>query len=173
MAGSPVIVAGIDPGSRVTGFCALEVKGATMKVLRLEALRIIGRTKADKLAALEAGLSGALVHTRPSIVAVEAGYVGGWAPGRTASALMVAEFRGVALLIARSITPNVEEVSVGSARKAIGVKGGHRDQAKLAVLRAVCWMLRLAHAPREDAADAAALAIWAANRVALLHAVPF
>lgn len=157
------VVAGIDPGTRRAGFCALRAIGQDLELLVMESFRVFGATAEERLFNLDTRLTARLESFRPGLVAVEGGYVG----SNPSTSLAVGEARGVAIAAAWRSGAVVKRVSPREARAAIGIGGRQeaRARVKQQVLLAVTRLLRPASAPDEDAADAAPLAVWAANRL--------
>lgn len=157
------VVAGIDPGTARAGFCALKVDGQDLELLVIESFKIFGATLEERLFNLDLRLTARLEGFRPGLVAVENGYVGrnpntSLTIGMARGAAVAAVYRSGA--IARLVQPR-------EARAAIGISGKQlqRVEVKQQVLLAVSRILKPASAPDEDAADAAPLAVWAANRL--------
>ena len=160
-----LVVAGIDPGTRRAGYCALQVSGQDLKVLRMTSFPVRGATIAERLDCLGAKLAEHLEQYEPLVmVGVENGYVG----RNPRTSLVTGLARGVAVFVASSTTQaEVELVDPSEARSACGVArfGIQRKAVKQEVLLAITRLLRPKKAPDEDAADAAACAVWAASRV--------
>ena len=163
--------AGIDVGTRRAAYCSLSARGQNFDLWHMKSFAVKGDDILDRIENLAMQLIELLEEDRPAIVAVEDGYVG--RNPRTSLTLGMA--RGVAAFTAKSSTnAEVHLVDPGEARKAIGVArfGQGRAAAKSAVIVAVSRILCLtASAPDEDEADAAALAVWAANRLWQLNAI--
>lgn len=169
------IVAGIDPGSNATGYCSLKVQGMKYTLLHpMETLQLRGRNRIDRLRDLGERLTVLLERDRPSYVAVEAGSVHSDTK-YAVSALITAQARGICLYVASRVAGVVDEVPVQSARAALGVAGWGqgREAGKSKVMYVICALLQPEYAPNIDAAEAAALAVWEANRVASRATVPF
>jgi crossover junction endodeoxyribonuclease RuvC len=158
------IVAGFDVGTRRAGYCSLDVRGQDLKVRTIESWTVRGATIEDRIEDMAAKFSERLEADDPAWIAVEDGYVG----RNPRTSLTIGMARGVALFVARTTTSaQVSLVDPSEARRACGVThfDQRRGEAKAQVLVMVCRILGLVKAPDEDAADAAALAIWAAGRV--------
>lgn len=156
------IVAGVDPGTRRAGFCALKVDGQDLELLALESFRIYGASIEERLFSLDTRLTAFLNGFRPGLVAVENGYVG----RNPQTSLTVGAARGTAVTAAFRAGAIARFVQPAEARKAVGANSNaQRHEAKQRVRIAVAQILRPRSAPDEDAADAGALAIWAANRL--------
>src|SRR5512134_665231 len=90
-------ILGIDPGSNVTGFGIVERRGGHVWHVAHGTLRAPrGASLAERLAAIQAGLSRAIEEHRPEVAVVERVFA-----GRSArSALVLGHARGVALATA-------------------------------------------------------------------------
>lgn len=156
------VVAGVDVGTRRAAYCILHARGQDLHLDNLSSFAVRGDTMPDKLASLWTQLDAALRVYRPTLIAVEDGYVG----RNPRTSLVIGMARGVALLVAQKYGKAVL-VDPSEARKACGVTRFDqcRGAAKAQVLVMVCRILKLATAPDEDAADAAAVAVWAAGRL--------
>jgi len=170
------IILGIDPSSTLTGFCVLDMDAAKIsstepfaKVLLLSEVRISGRDRHDKIEMLGDRVEDVINEFGAKFVAIEAGYVG----QNPAVALLLGEIRGACVYAARRHTPDVYQGSPREIRCAIGIKGKQkkRELGKFDVLNQVIRLLRLTTCPKENAADAAATAIWGGLKVS--EPVPF
>lgn len=157
------VVAGIDPGTRRAGFCALRVNGQDLELLVIESFKILGQSIEERLFNLDLRLTARLEGFRPGLVAVENGYVG----RNPNTSLTIGMARGAAITAAYRAGAIARTVSPREARAAVGISGKQlqRAEVKQQVLLAVTRLLRPVSAPDEDAADAAPLAVWAANRL--------
>lgn len=157
--------AGIDVGTRRAAYCSLSPRGQNFDIWKMESFAVRGADLLERIESLGTQLGELLEEDDPAIVAVEDGYVG----RNPRTSLTIGMARGVAAFMAKSATSAaVHLVDPGEARKAIGVArfGQGRGAAKAAVVVAVSRILCLTtSAPDEDEADAAALAVWAANRL--------
>lgn len=162
------VVVGLDPGSHVLGACALRVRREALEVLRLDGIKVRGLELQERFENLANRVEEFLTLTRPAIVAIEEtrccirGIQG---------ALVVAGCRALCVVAARRSGATALLVDPSVVRAAIGIAGRlKRDEVKARVVVAVTTLLRLRSAPSADAADAAAVAIWASCRVG--RAVP-
>jgi crossover junction endodeoxyribonuclease RuvC len=160
------VVLGIDPGTASTGFGVVRSGGG-----RLEALSggVISTDASEplerRLAAISGSLEGLIAEHAPDAVAIEDIFFG----RNVRTAFSVGQARGAVLAAAgaREIpcfgyTPQAVKLAVC----------GHGGAAKDQVQRMVAALLALEHPPESDhAADALALAICHANRVAIADAV--
>lgn len=151
-------ILGIDPGSNVTGFGIVERSGGRIRHVAHGTLRAPrGACLAERLAAIQAGLSRAIEEHRPEIAVVERVFA-----GRSArSALVLGHARGVALATAATAGLAVCEYTAPEIKLAVvGSGAAEKRQVQAMVER----LLALDAAPALDAADALAAALCHAHR---------
>jgi len=162
------IVAGVDPGRAVLGFCAIDTAARVLRVVALCSLRICGRTHEDLIENAGLKLEAQLRETGPSFVAIEDGYVGR-DPRR---ALELGDCRGALIYVAKRYGAVVHRAQPSAARQIIGLRGRlEREVVNQEVIVRVQRRLNLPYAPKEDAANAAVMALWGAAQVGV--PVPF
>ena len=154
-----MIVLGIDPGVANTGYGIVAHDRGRLFALDGGVV--------ETPAGLDAGARLAEIHRRvgelmdgykPDAVAVEDLYFG----ANARSAFAVGQARGVVLLAAAQRDLPVREATPSEVKSAV-CGDGRADKA--AVARMVALVLGMAELPTpDDAADALAIAIWAANR---------
>jgi crossover junction endodeoxyribonuclease RuvC len=154
-----LIILGIDPGSRHTGFGLIECAGGPPRFLssgRISAPASVPiperlRRLADELAAL-------IERERPALAAVEKPFHG----VNARSAIVLAEARGALLLTLARAGIAIEEYAPAEVKSAVA-GNGHADKQQVA--RMVRLELALAaQVLSADASDALALALCAAVR---------
>lgn len=150
-------IAAIDPGTRVVGYCVLEWRKRRLRVVDLGAVRPKSRPAHRRLAEIQAALERLFARHRPEHVAVERAFVG----RNAASALRLAEGRGVALAAAARAGAEVFEYAASETKRAVTSNG---RAVKSDVQRSIQLLLGLTAPPAPDAADAAALALCHAAR---------
>ncbi len=173
----PVIVLGIDPGSRRCGFGVVARQGSRLRVLESGVLVPGERPMAERLGLILAGLEQVVARARPDEVAVEQVFSG----ASPRSALVLGQARGVALAVAaRAGLPVAEyapsavklaftgsgragkEQMVRTAQALLGVTARLSDEAD-AIALAVCHLAR--HPAALPAAAARATAARALSRL--------
>jgi crossover junction endodeoxyribonuclease RuvC len=92
----PVVVLGIDPGSRRCGYGVVARDGARIRVVESGVLVPGALPVAGRLAAILAGLGEVIARARPAEVSIERAFTG----VSPRSALVLGEARGVALAVA-------------------------------------------------------------------------
>jgi crossover junction endodeoxyribonuclease RuvC len=152
-----VIVLGVDPGTRATGYGLVERAAAGTRALRLVECGVVrpgsGAALAERLAVIYEELSGIISRHRPDALAVEDVFV-----ARNArSALVLGHARGVVLLAATRAGLPVSEYAPRAVKSAVtGTGAATKHQVALMVAR----MLRLKCPPAPaDAADGVAVAL--------------
>ena len=153
-----MIVLGIDPGTAALGWGVIDRTGGSLRLLDvgcLETSADLGLP--DRLLAIHRFLVELIARHDPAIVAVERLFF-----SRNAqTAFAVGQARGVVLLAAAESGRIVREATPNEVKQAV-TGSGRADKTQVGKMVAVC--LGLAEAPRpDDAADALAVAIWAAN----------
>ncbi|UCF37369.1 MAG: crossover junction endodeoxyribonuclease RuvC [Acidobacteriota bacterium] len=153
-----MIVMGVDPGSRVTGWGVISLEGNRVQCVDFGAVRTIrgGRQTppiADRLKTIYEEIDAVLVKHRPEVVAVE----GVFYAVNIKSALTLGHVRGVILFAAAFRSIPIVEFSPLEVKKAVvGVGRADKGQVQMMVQR----LLNLRQLPEpHDASDALALAL--------------
>jgi crossover junction endodeoxyribonuclease RuvC len=153
-----VIVLGIDPGTAALGWGIIDRTGGTLRLVDagcLETSPELGLP--DRLLAIHRFLGDLIARHDPAIVAVERLFF-----SRNAqTAFAVGQARGVVLLAAAETGRVVREATPNEVKMAV-TGSGSADKEQVGKMVAVCLGLREVPRP-DDAADALAVAIWAAN----------
>lgn len=152
-----MIVLGIDPGSRHFGWGLVERLGTRVRHLAHGVIDTDTKAPfAERLCTIEEGLVEVLAEVEPDSAAVEAMFF-----GRDASAAAkLGHARGVALLVLARAGLTIAEYEPSRVKRAI-VGNGRADKRQVTMV--VTNILRLESPPREDAADALAIAMVHAN----------
>jgi crossover junction endodeoxyribonuclease RuvC len=153
-----VIVLGIDPGTAALGYGIVESTGSRLRAIDHGVFETSpDLPMPDRLLAAYRFVSSLMAAHRPEVVAVERLFF-----SRNAqTALGVGQARGVVLLAAAEAGALVLEATPNEVKSAIA---GYGAADKEQVQRMVQVVLGLAAPPRpDDAADALAIAVWAAN----------
>jgi crossover junction endodeoxyribonuclease RuvC len=153
-----VIILGIDPGTAALGYGIVESTGGRLREVDHGVLE----TSADvampeRLLAAHDRVASLLAAHRPDVIAVERLFF-----SRNAqTAFGVGQARGVVLLAAAESGVPVLEATPNEVKSAIA---GYGAADKQQVQRMVQVVLGMESPPRgDDAADALAIAVWAAN----------
>ncbi len=153
-----MIVLGIDPGTAALGWGIVERTGARLRMIDAGCLN----TSADqpmplRLLAAHALLDELIALHHPDVVAVERVFFS----KNAQTAFAVGQARGVVLLAAAQAEVPVIEATPNEVKTAVTGYGA-ADKEQVARMVAVCLALDAPPTP-DDAADALAVAIWAAN----------
>lgn len=149
-------IAGVDPGSRITGYGIVDFRGDRFVHVANGCLRIRGDDLGDRLGQIFDGLGAVLSEHGPAEMAVERVFV----HRNPDSALKLGQARGAALLAGVTREIPVFEYMPNQIKQAITGRG---HAAKEQIQHMVRVLLGLAQAPQSDAADALAIAICHGN----------
>jgi crossover junction endodeoxyribonuclease RuvC len=158
-----VIVLGVDPGTAAVGYGVVESVGSVLHEIAHGCLTTSPElTLPERLLRIHDGVDALIERHAPDVVAVERIYF----QQNAQTALAVGHARGVILLVAARHGLPVVEATPNEVKQAVT---GHGAADKHQVQRMVRTILGLESDPRpDDAADALAVAIWAAH--AAVHA---
>jgi crossover junction endodeoxyribonuclease RuvC len=157
-----MIIFGIDPGTRITGYGVIETNGPKVSALDYGCIRPPPNLiLAQRYRIIFEGLETLLDRHRPDAVAVELQFV----LKNVQSAIKLGMARAMALLAAaRREIPIFEYAPTKAKRAAVG----EGQASKLQVQRMIQTILRLPALPEpEDAADALALALCHAGSLCM------
>lgn len=151
-----MIILGIDPGSRTTGYGVINVVGAKNEYIASGCIRIKGDELPDRLNQVFDGVNEVIRQFCPQEMAIEQVFM-----ARNAdSALKLGQARGVAIVAATQQGLPVFEYSARSVKQAVVGKGA---ADKVQVQHMVSHILKLPGLPQADAADALAIALCHAH----------
>jgi crossover junction endodeoxyribonuclease RuvC len=159
-----VIVLGIDPGTAALGYGIVESTGSRLRAVDHGVLSTSPDLGLPERLQSVHGLVASLLATHaPALVAVERLFF-----SRNAqTAFAVGQARGVVLLAAAQAGVTVVEATPNEVKSAVA---GYGAADKEQVQRMVQVVLGMAEPPRpDDAADALAIAVWAANSAGSGH----
>ncbi|QLH37617.1 MAG: crossover junction endodeoxyribonuclease RuvC [Parachlamydiaceae bacterium] len=153
-----VIIIGLDPGTRITGFGIIKVSGNQYQALDYGCIRPPSKDLlTDRYLIIYNALEEIIEKYKPDALVIETQYV----KENIQSAIKLGMVRGIAIIVAKSAGIPVFEYAPTKAKLAV-VGRGHASKAQ--VQRMVQVLLRLSQLPEpEDAADALALAICHAH----------
>lgn len=151
-----VVILGIDPGSRVTGYGVISMARHKTTHLASGCVEVGTLDFADRLCAIFEALTEIILQHEPREAAVEKVFM-----SRNAdSALKLGQARGAALVAIARQGLLLHEYSPNQVKQAI-VGRGHAEKGQ--VQHMVRMLLGLSEAPRVDAADALAIAMCHAH----------
>jgi crossover junction endodeoxyribonuclease RuvC len=153
-----MVVLGIDPGARQTGYAVVEAGGDTALVLDSGAISVSPRYPFhERLRVIYESLAEIVTRYTPDEIAIEDVFV----KRNVRVALKIGHIRGVALLVAAMHEVPIGEYSPGAIKQAIvGSGSASKEQVKFMVTA----LLKLAEVPGEDEADALAVALCHIHR---------
>lgn len=152
-------ILGIDPGSRITGFGVVDLKGNRLRHVAHGALRLSSSKDCSldlRLKSLHEQLSAVLEKYRPDVVAVEKVFFA----KNAVSALKLGQARGAAILVCSVYGLKFFEYNPTEIKRAV-VGHGRADKAQVAKMVSV--LLGQQDFETEDASDALAIAVCHAH----------
>ena len=152
-----MIILGIDPGSRITGYGLVRKEGN--RLVHVDNGAIFTDKAKDfpqRLEKIFAGLSAIIAEYQPHAVAVENVFVA----KNAASALKLGQARGAAIVAAVSVGLPVHEYTAMQVKLAV-VGTGRAEKGQ--VQQMIKALLKLPEIAQEDASDALAVAICHAH----------
>ncbi len=161
-----MIIIGIDPGTRITGYGIIKVRGSSYEVIDYGCIRPPSEQKlTDRYLVIYNGIESLLDAHRPDALVVETQFGG----KNIQSVLKLGMARGIAMLPAKKRGIPVYEYAPKKAKSAVV---GNGNASKQQVQGMIQLLLKLPKPPTpEDAADALALAICHAQALATLHLI--
>jgi crossover junction endodeoxyribonuclease RuvC len=151
-----VLILGIDPGLRITGFGVIEQTGGKLRYVTSGCIKSGSGDLADRLKSILDGISEIIAANRPQEVAIEKVFVN----VNPQSTLLLGQARGTAICAAVIAGLPVAEYTALQVKQAVVGKGhAKKEQVQHMVRR----LLALPGDPSPDAADALACAICHAH----------
>ncbi|NVK41662.1 MAG: crossover junction endodeoxyribonuclease RuvC [Oceanospirillaceae bacterium] len=151
-----MLILGIDPGSRVTGYGVINLVGSRNEYVASGCIRIRGEELAERLQQVYAGVSEIIETYCPQEMAIEQVFM-----ARNAdSALKLGQARGVAIVAGSNRELPVYEYAARKVKQSVVGNGG---ADKVQVQHMVAHLLKLPGLPQADAADALAIALCHAH----------
>ncbi len=161
-----VVILGIDPSLRGTGWGVIRIEKAAPRSMGFGTIRCpAGWSRTQCLVRIAAELREAIRAHAPTVCAIEALFFA----QNLQTALLMGEARGVCLLAAAEVGLEIYELAPRRVKQAIVGFGGAQ---KLAVARMVQRRLGLEEEPAADAADALALALAHAQETSRYSLTP-
>ena len=156
-----MIILGIDPGSRKTGYGLISKQGN--RLIHIDNGAIFTQSAKDfpqRLEQIFTGLSAIIAQYRPEVVAVEDVFLA----KNAQSALKLGQARGAAIVAAVNVGLSVYEYTAMQVKQAV-VGTGRAEKAQ--VQHMIKVLLNLPEIAQEDASDALAVAICHAHSAAI------
>lgn len=152
-----MIILGIDPGSRATGYGLIRMEGNRLHHIDNGVIRPPDKTDlALRLLHIHQGLLSVIDEYHPGCSAIEQVFMS----NNAQSALKLGQARGVAMLAAAGAELDVAEYSPLQIKSAVV---GYGRASKSQVQQMVKALLNLPEVAQEDASDALAIAICHAH----------
>jgi len=151
-----MIILGIDPGSRITGYGLINSVGSKNEYIASGCIRIKGDALPERLQQVYEGVSEVIRLYCPQEMAIEQVFM-----ARNAdSALKLGQARGVAIVAGTNQDLPVHEYAARKVKQSVVGKG---SADKVQVQHMVAHILKLPGLPQVDAADALAIALCHAH----------
>jgi len=147
-----VIILGIDPGSRLTGYGVVRQYGSKFEYIASGCIRMTTGEMPDRLAQIFDGVREIIRQTQPDVFAIEQVFMA----RNPDSALKLGQARGAAIVAAKFAGLPVFEYSARQVKQSVVGTGA---AAKEQVQHMVKTLLKLPASPQADAADALAVAL--------------
>lgn len=156
-----MVLLGIDPGSRKTGWGVLRWEGSTVSALGWGIIESDDRSPMpERLRTLHEGLSRVIAQYRPQRAAIESLFHS----RNVKSALVLAQARGVLLLAAAEAGLPVEEYAPLEVKRALtGYGRAEKSQLQYMIVK----ILGLSETPPPDASDALSVAFCCGSHSAM------
>src|SRR3954471_3471934 len=152
-------ILGIDPGSRICGYGAIDQRGGDLAYVECGLLTAPeDHAMEDRLRELARGLREVLSELRPDVVAIEDVF----SHQNPRSAIALAQARGMALAVVGLAGLSVASYAPALVKKSVS-GSGRADKTQVA--RMVQSLIGLRSLPRADATDALAVAITHGQRL--------
>ena len=154
-----MIILGIDPGLRTTGFGVIEKHGSKLRYIASGTIKTASEgALPPRLKIILQGVSEIIATYRPDCAAIEKVFVN----VNPQSTLLLGQARGAAICALVNADLEVAEYTALQLKQAVT---GHGKAAKEQVQEMVARLLCLPGLPGSDAADALGVAICHANSV--------
>jgi crossover junction endodeoxyribonuclease RuvC len=151
-----VIILGIDPGSRITGYGVIQSNKRQHLYLASGVIRTGEGETAEKLGHIFRGLTDVIETYKPEQVAIEQIFM----HLNANAAIKLGQARGAAIVAASCFNLAVHEYSARQIKQSVV---GYGAADKVQVQHMVKLLLNLSGMPAADAADALAVALCHAN----------
>ena len=147
-----MLVLGLDPGSRVTGYGIIRAHKGQSQYVASGCVRLNDPDMPSRLHTLHTALLQLVAQYEPQIIAIEQVFL----KNNVSSLVKLSQARGVLMAAAASCSTEIFEYTPRAIKQAVvGYGAAEKEQ----VQQMICHILRLSKAPQQDAADALAAAI--------------
>lgn len=151
-----MIILGIDPGSRITGFGVIEVSGNKQQYIASGSIRVAKAAVGQQLHQIFTEVAEIITSYNPDEAAIEQVFV----HANVNSSLKLGQARGAAIVAIAQKCKNIAEYSARQVKQAVV---GFGNAEKTQIQHMVKLLLKLSDKPQPDEADALAIAICHAN----------
>lgn len=151
-------IIGIDPGSRRTGYGVIDAMGSRVSYVTSGIIRLPEKSLPERLKVIFDGVTQIIGEYQPKLMAVEEVFFA----RDPRAALKLGQARGAAIVAGVQLGLEVGEYSAKSVKQSV-VGTGAADKAQVQMM--VTQLLKLPEAPKEDAADALAVALCHAQTI--------
>lgn len=148
----PMRILGIDPGSQITGFGVIEQRKGKLHYIVSGCIRVAKLSWPERLHQIYQGLFEVITEYAPHEIAIEKIFV----HKNVSSALKLGQVRGVAMVVAALQGLQMAEYTPRQVKKTVV---GYGAAEKKQVQHMIQSLLKLSGLPKEDAADALAVAM--------------
>ncbi len=161
---SSIVILGIDPGSRITGYGLIEVTAGNQRYLASGCLRLKAQDSNLRLQQIFTDLQAIINYYQPHEIAIERVFMH-HKHANPAAAIKLGQARGAALVaVQQALAEAVQcgqtrQLAEYSAREIKQAVVGHGAAKKEQVQFMVRALLKLSDIPQSDAADALAAAL--------------
>lgn len=147
-------ILGIDPGTGILGFGAIEVDGPEVSLIDAGVIRTpVKQADSDRLKTIFDELNQLIKELKPTVMAVEKLFFS----KNVTTAMSVSQARGVVLLLGKQHDLELQEYTPNQIKQAVTGQGNAKKQQMQEMVR---MHLKLQEIPKpDDAADALAAAI--------------
>lgn len=158
-----MIILGIDPGSRITGYGVINFSGNKAHYIDSGCIKMdLKASSAYRLKTIFEGIDYLIGIYKPEHFSIEQVFM----HKNPNSALKLGQARGVSLCVAAMATLDIFEYSPTKIKQTV-VGNGHATKDQINHM--VCKILNLPKAPQTDAADALAIALCHAFHLPFLN----
>jgi crossover junction endodeoxyribonuclease RuvC len=162
-----MIILGIDPGLRLTGYGVIDYDPVKPRLIDGGVIRLAEKTSlASRLLELETELTSLFEEHHPDVCSVEQLYAH-YAHPRTA--ILMGHARGVVLLVAQKHGVRIEQFAANRIKQSVA---GHGHAGKHQMQRAIQQIWNLKDPPEPpDVADALAIALCCGHAISARSAI--
>ena len=147
-----MIILGIDPAFRVTGFGVIDIARFTPRYVVSGSIKVAHLPDGERLLKLQEGIASLIAQFKPDVLAIESPFV----YKNPQSAIKLGMARGVIMAAAAKEGVAITEYAPTQIKSAV-VGKGHALKSQVQYM--VTQLLGLSESPSEDAADALACAL--------------